>query len=219
MDLTKYVKKYEDLVAQIETVCGKVKTEHADKVACKQGCSDCCHALFDLTLIEAYSIKMRFDETFTGKIRHDILTLADSTDRKIFKIKKNATEAEKLGSDGQKIIERISMEKIACPLLDENNLCRMYAFRPIACRVYGIPTSTGGKGYTCGLSGFTKGENYPTLNMDLVYKRLYEISHEMVKDIRSKYTQMGDILAPLSMSLITDYNEEYFGIPGLEVIG
>lgn len=219
MDLSKYVKKYEDLVSQIESVCAKVKTDHADKVACRQGCSDCCHALFDLTLIEAYAIKLRFDENFTGKLRHDILSVADTADRKIFKIKKNATEAEKLGADGQKIIERISMEKIACPLLDENNLCRMYDHRPIACRVYGIPTSTGGKGYTCGLSGFNRGENYPTLNMDLVYKRLYDISHDMVKDIRSKYTQMGDILVPLSMSLITDYNDEYFGIPGLEVIG
>lgn len=219
MDIAKYIKKYEELVVQIETVCEKVKSEHSERVTCKPGCSDCCHALFDLTLIEAVTIKQRFDEKFTGKLRHDILTVAGDVDRKIFKIKKNATEAEKLGTNGEKIIERISQEKIACPLLDENNHCRMYDHRPIACRVYGIPTSTGGKGYTCGLSGFTKGENYPTLNMDIVYKRLYDISNEMIRDIKSKYTKMGDILVPLSMCLTLDYNEEYFGIPGLEIIG
>ena len=219
MDLSKYIKKYEELVAQIETVCNKVKSDHSDRVKCGKGCSDCCHALFDLTLIEALSIKKRFDEHFSGKLRHDILTVAGDVDRRIFKIKKNATEAEKLGSDGEKIIERISQEKIACPLLDSDNLCRMYDYRPIACRVYGIPTSTGGKGYTCGLSGFTKGENYPTLNMDAVYKRLYDISNEMIRDIKSKYMKMGDILAPLSMCLLTEYNDEYLGIPGLETIG
>lgn len=219
MDLTKYIKKYEELVKQIDGICESVKKEHSDKVACTKGCSDCCSALFDLTLIEAFAVKTRFDELFSGKLRHEIQTVADAADRKIFIIKKNATEAEKLGADGQKIIERISMEKIPCPLLDENNLCRMYDHRPIACRVYGIPTSTGGKGYTCGLSGFTKGENYPTLNMDLVYNRLYDISYEMIKDIKSKFKDMGDILVPLSMSLITDYNEEYFGVSGIEVIG
>lgn len=219
MDFSSYIKKYEDFVEQIEAVCLKVKNDHSDKIACRQGCSDCCHALFDLTLIEALSIKRRFDERFSGKIRHDILTCADETDRKIFKIKKQATEAEKLGSDGGKIIERISQEKIACPLLDEQHHCMMYDHRPIACRVYGIPTSTGGKGYTCGLSGFSKGENYPTLNMDVVYKRLYDISNELVRDIQSKYPGMGDILVPLSMCLNTDYNDEYLGIPGLETIG
>jgi hypothetical protein len=29
---------------------------------------------------------------------------------------------------------------------------------------------------------------------------------------------MGDILVPVSMCLLTDYNEEYLGLPGLEVI-
>ncbi len=219
MDFSIYIKKYEDLVQQIENVCLKVKEDHKDKVTCRQGCSDCCHALFDLTLVEAVAVKRRFDELFSGKMRHDILTEADITDRKIFKIKKQATEAEKIGSDGGRIIERISQEKIPCPLLNKENLCKMYDHRPIACRVYGIPTSTGGKGYTCGLSGFSKGENYPTLNMDAVYKRLYDISHDMVKDFKSKYTGMGGILVPLSMCLNTDYNDEYFGIPGLEIIG
>lgn len=218
MDLEKYITKYEDLVVQIEKVVDTVKKDHGDKVLCKEGCSDCCHALFDLTLIEALSIKSRFDENFSGKLRHDILIRAEQADKKIHVIKKQATEAEKRGSDGAKIIERISQEKIACPLLDETNRCRMYAHRPIACRVYGIPTSTGGKGYTCGLSGFKKGENYPTLNMDAVYKRLYDISQQMIKDVKSNYRNMGDVLVPLSMALLTDYNEEYLGIPGLDII-
>ena len=219
MDLSKYIIKYESLVSQIENVCDKVKQEHSDCVNCRPGCSDCCHALFDLTLIEAIVIKQRFDESFSGKIKHDILTKAGEVDRKIFIMKKNATEAEQLGADGQKIIERISKEKIACPLLDEKNQCMMYAYRPIACRVYGIPTSAAGRGYTCGLSGFKKGENYPTLNMDAVYKKLYDISNEMIKDINSKYFKMADILAPLSMCLMTDYNDEYLGLPGPEIIG
>lgn len=219
MDFTQYYEQYENLVRQIDGVVDKVKQEHGDCVVCKPGCADCCYALFDLTLIEAMSVKKRFDENFSGKLKHDILTYAESADRQIFKLKKQATEAEKKGVDGNQIIEKISKIKIKCPLLDDDNRCRMYEFRPIACRVYGIPTSAAGVGHTCGLSGFDPGKPYPTLNMDVVYKQLYAISNTMVRNIKSKYRQMGDILVPLSMCLLTDYNEDYLGLPTLNVIG
>jgi hypothetical protein len=88
----------------------------------------------------------------------------------------------------------------------------MYAFRPIACRVYGIPQAVGGKGRTCGFSGFKPGESYPTLNHDIIHDQLMAISSELVQAIRSKHTQMAEVLVPLSMALITDYNEAYMGI-------
>ncbi|GAB6096317.1 hypothetical protein JCM14469_25700 [Desulfatiferula olefinivorans] len=213
-----FFEKYESLVKHIDSVCDQVKKDHGTCVTCKPGCADCCHALFDLTLIEAMYIKRRFDERFTGKLRHEIITYAGEADRKIFKLKKQATEADKKGVDSERILEVISKTRIACPLLDETNQCWMYDSRPIACRVYGIPTSAGGIGHTCGLSGFEPGKPYPTLNMDAVYSQLYAISHLMVRTIKSKYKQMGDILVPLSMCLLTDYNEEYLGLPGLEVI-
>lgn len=219
MDFSSFYEQYEALVKQVDGAVDKVKNEFGDCVNCKQGCADCCHALFDMTLIEAMYVKMKFDECFSGKLKHDILTYADKADRKIFKLKKAATEAEKGGINGEKIINRISKEKIACPLLDENNQCQMYDFRPIACRVYGIPTSTGGVGHTCGLSGFDPGKAYPTMNMDIVYGKLYGISNAMVRLIKSKYLKMGDILVPLSMCLLTDYNDEYLGLPTLNVIG
>jgi Fe-S-cluster containining protein len=219
MDFSPFFKQYEVLVNTIEDVVTKVKGDHGDCVACKPGCSDCCYAIFDLTLIEAMYIKHKFDELFTGKRRHAIITEANDTDRAIFKMKKNATEAEKVGVEGRKIIERISKEKIKCPLLDDKNQCSLYEFRPIACRVYGIPTSTAGEGHTCGLSGFKQGVAYPTLNMDRVYAQLYSISNGMVRGMNSKYRQMGDILVPLSMCLITDYNEDYLGLPTLNAMG
>ena len=31
----------------------RVRKTHAECVKCSEGCADCCHAVFDLTLIEA----------------------------------------------------------------------------------------------------------------------------------------------------------------------
>ena len=48
--------------------------------------------------------------------------------------------------------------------------------------------------------------------MDAIYNKLYEISAEFVAAIHSKHIKMADILVPVSMALITDYNDEYLGI-------
>jgi hypothetical protein len=38
------------------------------------------------------------------------------------------------------------------------------------------------------------------------------ISAEMVKTIKSKNIRMHEMLIPVSMALITDFNEEYLGV-------
>ena len=106
----------------------------------------------------------------------------------------------------------MASERIRCPLLNDENLCSLYEYRPITCRFYGIPTSIGGKGHTCGKSGFVEGKQYPTVNLDIIHKRLYELSDELVKKIKSRHIKMAEMLVPLSMSLLTVYNEEYLGI-------
>jgi hypothetical protein len=36
----------------------------------------------------------------------------------------------------------------------------------------------------------------------------------MAASIPTKYTQLGDIMVPLSMALLTEYDETYLGIEG-----
>ena len=43
-------------------------------------------------------------------------------------------------------------------------------------------------------------------------EKLFEISKNLVKEIKSRYVNMGDMLVPLSMALLTEYNEEYLGV-------
>ncbi len=62
--------------------------------------------------------------------------------------------------------------RVRCPMLNDAQMCEIYEFRPLTCKLYGIPTAIGGKGYTCGLSGFEKGEKYPTASLDKIQNRL-----------------------------------------------
>ena len=212
IDFTPYFKKYEALVAQAETAFARVKEKYPDAVKCHKGCADCCHALFDLTLIEAIYINTRFHESFSGKTKADLIENASKIDRQTYKIKKQAFRASQQGKSEEEVVAEVGRKRIACPLLDKDSLCKMYAYRPIACRVYGIPQAIGGKGRTCALSGFVPGESYPTLNHDLIHDQLLAISSDLVAGMESRHIRMAEMLVPLSMALITDYDDAYLGI-------
>ncbi|MGD9365016.1 MAG: YkgJ family cysteine cluster protein [Desulfobacteraceae bacterium] len=212
MDFEPYFDKYKALVDQADAVFKKVQEEYNECVACKVGCADCCHALFDLTLIEAMFIKSQFDKVIPKEQRAGLIDRANTADRKVYKLKRDASKAYQNGEPENKILEKMAEERIRCPLLDDSNKCELYESRPITCRLYGIPTVIGGKAHTCGMSRFEAGKQYPTVKLDAIQRKLYEISYDLAREIRSRYPKLAEVLVPLSMALLTDYDEEYLGV-------
>ncbi len=212
IDFSPFFDKYEELVKAADEVFKRVSKEHSECVKCEIKCSDCCHALFDLTLIEAIYINHKFKEKITGNAKELVINRANDVDRQIYKIKRQAYKGLEAGSDEQKILARLAQDRARCPFLNDEDSCEMYESRPITCRFYGIPTSIGGAGYTCGISGFVEGEKYPTVNLDIIHGRLQQISADFVKEIKTEYIKLVDLLVPLSMALLTVYDEEYLGI-------
>ncbi|MGD9823691.1 YkgJ family cysteine cluster protein [Desulfobacter sp.] len=212
MDLDKHFVKYEAVVGMVDQVFDRVKKEFPKEVFCREKCSDCCYAIFDLTLIEALYLNHKFNETFSGNEKADFIAIADKTDRALAKMKRDAYKKVKQGADQLEIVAKMSQERVRCPLLGENNLCRMYEYRPITCRVYGIPTSTAGASHICGRTNFVQGKPYPTLNMDKIYTQLQLLSAELVKEINSSNIRMHELLIPVSMAMVTLFNDEFLGV-------
>ncbi len=212
MDLDKHFVKYEALVSMVDQVFDRVKKEFPKEVFCREKCSDCCYAIFDLTLIEALYLNHKFNENFSGKEKADLIAIADKTDRTLVKMKRDAYRKVKDGADQLEIVGKMSQERVRCPLLGENNLCLMYEHRPITCRVYGIPTSTAGASHICGRTNFVQGKAYPTLNMDKIYTQLQLLSAELIKDIKSTNIRMHELLIPVSMAMVTLFNDEFLGV-------
>ncbi len=212
MDLDKHFVKYEALVSMVDQVFDRVKKEFPKEVFCREKCSDCCYAIFDLTLIEALYLNHKFNEKFSGKEKADLIAIADKTDRTLARMKRDAYKKVKDGADQLEIVGRMSQERVRCPLLGENNLCLIYEHRPITCRVYGIPTSTAGASHICGRTNFVQGKAYPTLNMDKIYTQLQLLSAELVKDINSTNIRMHELLIPVSMAMVTLFNDEFLGV-------
>nr|WP_320190569.1 YkgJ family cysteine cluster protein [uncultured Desulfobacter sp.] len=212
MDLDKHFVKYEAVVSMVDQVFDRVKKEFSKEVFCREKCSDCCYAIFDLTLIEALYLNHKFNEKFSGTEKANLIAIADKTDRALAKMKRDAYKKVKDGADQLEIVGKMSQERVRCPLLGENNLCLMYEHRPITCRVYGIPTSTAGASHICGRTNFVQGKAYPTLNMDKIYTQLQLLSAELVKDINSTNIRMHELLIPVSMAMVTLFNDEFLGV-------
>ncbi len=214
MDFTNIFEKYEALVAEIEKGIHKIKEANPMEIHCEKGCCDCCYAVFDLSLIEAVYLNYRFFQIQEKKDQEEILERADTADRQAYRIKRNLNKLLTQGKQTEdEILTMLSRERIQCPLLNKDTLCDLYENRPITCRVYGVPTAIHGAGHTCGKSGFKEGISYPTINLDRINQRLFGLSEELLKEIGVENEELERRLLPVSTSLLTDYDEEFFGLP------
>lgn len=212
-DLTPIFQEYERLRGSADALFEKIRGDFPSCVTCREGCSDCCNALFDVPLVEAMYINKAFGEKFGyGPERSAILERASETDRRLTRIKRDLFRAEKAGEAPEKIMEDAARMKSRCPLLDGDERCALYEARPITCRVYGVPTAISGRGHVCGLAAFEKGTSYPTVFMDKIYERLDGLSRDIQQAVGSRFTELHNVYVPLSMTLLTRYDEAYLGI-------
>ncbi len=211
-DLAPIFNRYEALRAEADGVFERIAHKFPGDVTCHQGCSDCCHALFDLSLVEAMYINSAFIQAFEyGPLRSQILERASETDRRLTRVKREMYQAEKAGDTPAHIMTKAAGARVRCPLLSDGNTCLLYNARPIICRLYGIPLDIGGKGHVCGLSGFSKGANYPTVQLARIQSRLENLSREIADAAGSRF-ELADVYVPLSMALLTKYDDAYLGI-------
>ena len=215
-DLTPFFAKYEELVASADALFHQVQEAYPQEVICKKGCSSCCHALFDLSLVEALYLNKKFHELITDNmLRFDITNRADATDRQAVKIKREFFRNVNNGKDSNEVLESAAHQSIRCPLLSEDDSCLLYDVRPITCRIYGVPTAIGGKSHTCGKTGFKAGVTDPTVYLDKIQEYLGHLSEELATAIGTSYTALATMYVPVSTALITTYDASYLGIGGI----
>ena len=215
-DLSPWFVRYTDLARETDALFERIRAQFPDLVVCGEGCSGCCHALFDLTLVEALHLNSRFLERFPeGTERFALQNAAEAIDRSIAKIKRKAFKDSKAGKDNNVILAELAAVSVRCPLLGNDDRCILYEYRPLTCRLYGVPTAVGGVARTCGKTGFRTGTPYPTVALDKIQGRLEALSEELATGIGSAYTKLATMYVPVSTALITTYDVAYLGIGGI----
>lgn len=218
---------YERLSAEADALFARVQNLHPACVTCKPGCSDCCHAVFDLSLIEALYLNRRFEAAFAyGPQRSAILQAAAEVDRPLTRMKRDFFRSVRdAGNDASaeapeqaaeraigRVLEDAARARVRCPLLLADETCALYEARPITCRLYGVPSAIGGEAHVCGKSAFVKGEPYPAVHMDKLQERLDALSLKVQQTVGSRYAELHKVYVPVSMALLTKYDAAYLGV-------
>jgi Fe-S-cluster containining protein len=201
MNPTQLFRSYELLVDKADQAFQEMQQKYGECIRCERHCSDCCHAVFGLFLIEAGYLKQNFDQLGKEKIKTAFLRCneADRALKRLEKLLKSYRD------DPNMQVYTMARERIRCPLLDDNLDCILHPFRPITCRVYGIPTKIQGKARVCGRSGFKKGVTYPAFDLDGVYRDLYELSKELLKQSGIIDLEKASLLVSVSKTISTPF--------------
>jgi Fe-S-cluster containining protein len=178
--------EYEQLVAKAEHSFQETEKNHSDCIKCDIHCSDCCHAIFGVFIIEAAYINYHFKK-MDAKIRQEINVMAEKFDLELQSKAQTGEPIEKL--------------RVRCPLLNDKQECQMYKHRPITCRVYGVPTMIDGKVHVCYKSGFKNNQVYPVFNLDVMYKELFELSVRYLEALQYDKDENAALLLSVSTVL------------------
>jgi len=196
-------KSYELLVDKADAAFREMQKEHGSCMKCEPHCSDCCHAVFGLFLIEAGYLREQFDR-LTDEEKGAALLRCERAEKNLERLQ-NMLQAHE--GDPQMQAYVISRERIPCPLLNEHQDCILYAHRPITCRVYGIPTKIQGKARACWKAEFKEGERYPVFDLDGVYGSLYLLSTELLKAGGQDDPEKASLLISVSKSITTSLED------------
>jgi len=196
-------RSYELLVDKAEAAFQGMQKDHSSCIKCEPHCSDCCHAIFGLFLIEAGYLKEHLDE-LTNEEKRAALLRCEEAEKSLERLQKMLQAHE---GDPQMQAYIMSRERIPCPLLNENQDCILYPYRPITCRVYGIPTKVQGKARVCWKAEFKKDERYPVFDLDGVYRDLYFLSTELLKSAGKDDPEKASLLISVSKAITTSLED------------
>lgn len=65
---------------------------------------------------------------------------------------------------------------------------------------------------TCAAVDFAAGASYPTVHLDKIQERLDRLSVEIRDRVQSRFKELHEVFVPVSMALLTNYDDAYLGI-------
>jgi len=193
------LQEYEALAAMADRDVSGLMETYSPLVKCSVQCSDCCHSVFGLFLIESAYISHHFSG-LEESVRQEALTMAGRADRELLEVEKKLQVY-----DNNLPMKAVAMarERVRCPLLGKDEKCLLYPHRPITCRAYGIPTVINGSLHACWKADFEKDKSYEAFDLDRAYQELYRLSRKLLIKSGQKDLDRASLLMSISKSIKT----------------
>jgi len=132
--------RYGELLREVDAWFQRSLEQYPELIACHNGCSECCRGLFDITLLDAYYLRRGFD-TLPESLKTDIVKAATRRLEQLSMVNAEFTEPWLLNGIPEVDWDALMPEEdeTPCLLLAESGGCLVYEYRPMTCRLNGIP--------------------------------------------------------------------------------
>ena len=134
------VKKYGQLLKGVDHWFARSAAAAGHAVQCGKGCSSCCRGLFDITLLDAFFLRQGIDR-LTPKLHEVVHERVAAQLPKLRLIWPGVSPPYTINALPEEDLDRLMPEEdeTPCPLLGDDGLCLVYEYRPMTCRLHGIP--------------------------------------------------------------------------------
>lgn len=138
--LDNVLRSYERLLSSVDQWFARSMAASGANIACGQGCSSCCRGLFDITLLDAFFLKKGFD-MLPVAVRQPILAQAEERCAALRSAWPDLAPPYILNVRPEEEWDALmpDEDETPCPLLAKDGTCLVYAYRPMTCRLHGIP--------------------------------------------------------------------------------
>ncbi|MEZ4601001.1 MAG: YkgJ family cysteine cluster protein [Syntrophotaleaceae bacterium] len=134
------LEEYKNLLARIDGWFERsVAAAGPGRIACSKGCSACCRGFFDISLLDAFLLQQGFQH-LPENIRQ--VSLEKSRRRlEDLRVRWPGFAAPYIlnGIPDEEWTEMPEDDETPCPLLGADGTCLVYAWRPMICRLHGLP--------------------------------------------------------------------------------
>ncbi len=135
-----WLNRHLQLLCRTEAWFNEIHARLEHQMQCGRGCALCCHGLFDISFADAFLLAEAFGRLESGQ-REAARARAVGIHTAISRTAPDLKAPYLLDRTPETLIDTIVLaaDSPRCPLLGQNDECLVYRFRPLACRLEGLP--------------------------------------------------------------------------------
>ncbi len=127
---------YRQILLDADEFFRRVAIEQPSQLSCGEGCSLCCHGLFEIGSGDVPIIAAGLEQLHPMRRRKIIRRSME-----MLATYRQPDLRECSPEDKEAFFERT--KSVGCPNLDDRGACMMYEHRPLVCRTFGLPLRDG----------------------------------------------------------------------------
>lgn len=206
-DLPALLDAYHALLGEIDDwFAACLQAAPPETFACHAGCSACCRGLFDITLLDAFLLRRGFTQ-LPGEVRAQVLAKC--------RVRLAELQAQWPQLQPPYLLNALPDEdwmnmpeedEIPCPLLGDDNRCLVYAFRPMTCRLHGLPNiDLSGEDFSTDFCTLHAGSPYTLADSVLLWRfragfeRENDLLRALTRQLGGEPTCQADTFIPLAL--------------------